>query len=392
MVPIRPDPDMIRLAIRSLFARKARTGLALTGLAVAILGVIALISVSRGIQALLRETLTRVPGVTVLQREVPSLGFSSLPLDLGKRIEEVPGAGAAFAQVWYPAFEVEGENLIMKGDPFNMFMLLGVDMTAAGRMRDRGPILGSLREGRDIARDPPGALEVVIPRAAARRFGKKIGDTLTVQGRKLAVVGVFHSGSLFFDRCLVVPLDVAREVAGKSPNLVSSFYVEVAEGVTDAAPVARRIEEKLPDVRAWTTEDVNREAASLWAEVDAFLLAIASIAVVVGAVGIVNTMLMSVIERTGELGVLRATGWTQRDVMRLILIESAGLGVGGGALGCAIGAVAVATAGAFLPLKPVVTAPLLFGCLGLAVVLGTLGGLYPAWRAARLDPIEAIRS
>src|SRR6187549_721418 len=100
---------MLRLALRSLLVRKARTGLALTGLTVAILGVIALISVSRGIQALLRETLALAPGVIVLQKEVPSLAFSSLPADLGEELsKEVPGI-YAYPQVWYPAFEIEGE-------------------------------------------------------------------------------------------------------------------------------------------------------------------------------------------------------------------------------------------------------------------------------------------
>jgi putative ABC transport system permease protein len=205
------------------------------------------------------------------------------------------------------------------------------------------------------------------------------------------VVGIFHSGSLFFDRCLVVPLAIARAIAGKGPELVSAYYAELEPGA-DAAAVARRVEARVPGTNAWTSDAVTEETAQVWDEVDLFLSAIASIAVLVGAVGIVNTMLMSVIERTGELGVLRATGWTRRDVVRLILVESAALGVLGGVLGCGLGAALVAVAGALLPLRPVVTPGLAAASFGLAVALGVLGGLYPAWRAARLDPIEAIRT
>src|SRR5256885_14742323 len=99
---------MLRLALRNLLVRKARTGLSLIGLTVAILGIIALISVSRGIQALLRETLSMIPGLIVLQRDVPSLGFSTVPQAFGAELEKVEGVDWAAPQVWYPAFEVEG--------------------------------------------------------------------------------------------------------------------------------------------------------------------------------------------------------------------------------------------------------------------------------------------
>src|SRR4051812_47293861 len=147
---------MLRLALRNLLVRKARTGLSLIGLTVAILGIIALISVSRGIQALLRDTLSLIPGLIVLQRDVPSLGFSAVPVELGPDLEKLEGVAWAVPQVWYPAFEVEGQNLILKGDPFNMYAVLGGDDRRAAP-------LDSI-EGR--WHDPARA-EVVIPRIAA---------------------------------------------------------------------------------------------------------------------------------------------------------------------------------------------------------------------------------
>jgi putative ABC transport system permease protein len=124
---------------------------------------------------------------------------------------------------------------------------------------------------------------------------------------------------------------------------------------------------------------------------DLFLAVVSSIAVLVGTVGIVNTMLMSVMDRVTEFGILRANGWTSRDVMRLVLFESLNLGVVGGILGCAIGYAGVRLVGGFLPLTPVAPPWLLASSFGLAVALGILGGLYPAARAARMNPIDAIR-
>lgn len=379
---------MLGLALRNLLVRKARTALALTGLTISIFGIIALISVSSGIQALLEETLALAPGLTILQKNVMSLAFSALPAEMEKPLEDVPGVSAASAQVWHPAFSIEGENIMMKGDPFNVYVVLGVDLAGIRRFREGGPILSHIAEGRGLAE---GAAEALIPRAAARRFKKKVGDRLRLFDRELEVVGIFEAGSLFFDRCIVVPLPIARAFAGRSPSLVSSFYAELDPGA-DPAAVAAAVEARFPHAQAWTGEEVSRETGELWAQVDVLLFAIASIAVVVGVVGIVNTMLMSVIERTTELGVLRATGWTRRDVVQLILVESAGLGLLGGALGCAAGAALVALAGAFLPLRPVAPPALLGLSFLLAVGLGVIGGIYPAWRAARLDPIEAIRS
>ena len=165
----------------------------------------------------------------------------------------------------------------------------------------------------------------------------------------------------------------------------------VTKNLEDFA-VAAAIEESLPGVRARTTADTSRDFTRVWGEVDLLLAAIAAIAVAVGAIGIVNTMLMSVIERTREFGVLRAVGWRRRDVVRLVLLESALLGAVGGVVGCGLGAVSVALASRWLPLQPVASPFLLLSCLGLALGLGALGGVYPAWRAASLNPIEAIRT
>ena len=190
---------------------------------------------------------------------------------------------------------------------------------------------------------------------------------------------------------MVVPQTIARELSRKPEGQVSAYYLELEEDVSGAA-VAATIEEVIPDVRARTTADTSRDFTQVWGEVDLLLAAIAAIAVAVGAIGIVNTMLMSVIERTREFGVLRAIGWRRRDILRLVLLESALLGAAGGVIGCGLGAGGVALASQWLPLQPVASPLLLMSCLGLALGLGTLGGIYPAWRAASLNPIEAIRA
>lgn len=379
---------MLALAIRNLLVRKARTALATAGLTIALLGIIALISVSAGIESLLAQTLRLLPGIMVLRRDVPIPTYSTLDEGLLPKIEAVPGVAQVIPQVFFLATVVEGRNLFLQGDPLEQYALVGVDAARVAQLPGGGLFARSLLRGRA---NRPGVNEVMVPKHAAEVFEKDVGDTINVLGHKLKITGVFEIGSLLLDRGFIIPIELCRKIKELPEGQVSAFYVEL-EPNADPDAVAREIDAAVPGVRARSTKDTTEEFKKVWRRVDLLLAAIAAIAVLVGAVGIVNTMLMSVIERTRELGVLRAVGWRRRDVVRLIVTESALLGVLGGAIGTSVGSVGVYLASLFLPLQPVASPGLLFVSFALAVVLGTFGGLYPAWRAAGLNPIEAIRA
>jgi putative ABC transport system permease protein len=129
-------------------------------------------------------------------------------------------------------------------------------------------------------------------------------------------------------------------------------------------------------------------------EINNGLMLVVGLALLVGVVGIVNTMLMSTMERFAEFGVLRTNGWSRKDVLKLITVESAFLGLAAGILGCLITLAASAVANRFLTggLQLAASPGQIATGLGLSVVMGTVGGLYPAWKAARLAPMEAIRA
>ena len=132
---------------------------------------------------------------------------------------------------------------------------------------------------------------------------------------------------------------------------------------------------------------------NLMGQVDKVLGLTVSLALAVGVVGIVNTMLMSTLERIAEFGILRTNGWSRNHVLGLVTLESAYMGLCAGVLGCVMALVGVNVATQFLKggLQLGVTPGLMLLGLGLSLVTGTLGGLYPAWKAARLAPMEAIR-
>ena len=150
--------------------------------------------------------------------------------------------------------------------------------------------------------------------------------------------------------------------------------------------------DELP-VEVRDSDDWAGEFQRFSADLDLFLLLMTGIGVTIAFVGIVNTMLMSVTERIIEFGILKANGWSNGEVLRLIAIESALLGFAGGVVGSAVGWVATLGINARWPTRIHLYASpgLLFFSLIFSVVLGVLGGLYPAWRASRMLPMEAIR-
>ena len=131
----------------------------------------------------------------------------------------------------------------------------------------------------------------------------------------------------------------------------------------------------------------------LMGQLDKFLLMTVSLALLVGVVGIINTMLMSTTERFVEFGVLRTNGWSRGNVLGLVTLESAYLGLLAGVIGCGLAFVLVQVANQFVGggLQLSYGPGLIALGLGLSGVMGTLGGLYPAWKASRLVPMDAIR-
>jgi len=244
-----------------------------------------------------------------------------------------------------------------------------------------------------------GAPEVLLGDLLATNLGKKTGDTLSIQGTNFTVVGIFHGGSALEAGSVIMPLDQMQIVAGMEGK-VTAFHVKlrpVPAGESYDAYVERgsaAIEAALPGTRAYPAAEraANNQIVALAHSV---AWGTSAIALLIGILGIANTMAMSVFERTREIGILRALGWKGRHVILLILSEAAAMGFVGGLLGIGAGWAALHLLSTLPETASIVSASIaplfVIESLVIAVASGLLAGAYPAWRGARLSPVEALR-
>jgi putative ABC transport system permease protein len=172
------------------------------------------------------------------------------------------------------------------------------------------------------------------------------------------------------------------------------LYVE-PQPLVDLNDLADRIRAALPDVQARSMSQFNLQVGNIMGKLDLFLLLTVGLALVVGGVGIANTMLMSAMERIVDFGVMRANGWTRRNILGLVTAESALLGLLSGLVATVLAFSGIELLNYLLTrfeLRLDLTPELVAASIFTAIVIATLAGLYPAWRASRMTPMDAIRN
>lgn len=236
--------------------------------------------------------------------------------------------------------------------------------------------------------------EIIIGKTVAQNLNKTVGSTIDIYGTEFEVTGIFESGNFIYDTGAFTSLSILQNLTNNTGK-VSYIQVKVNDNA-NASQVSKTIQDERPnDLSATTAVDqANRINQSL-GMIDTASWAISLLAIVIGGVGVINTMIMSVFERTREIGVLKAVGWKDRRILGMILGESIILTLVAAVVGIILGIVAVEiifklfiTSQSF---EAVLTMDTLLKAFGVALLVGIVGGLYPAYRASRLAPTEALR-
>jgi putative ABC transport system permease protein len=237
---------------------------------------------------------------------------------------------------------------------------------------------------------------VVLGQTAAEVLKKKVGDPLQIETKELKVVGIVKGGAIVEDGSVILSLPLLQGIMG-SPNQINAIDIQATPSTTEQQlqELTRQIEQLIPEVHAVTVSE-HLSHSEGFRLVKAMSWGTSLLAILVGVLGVMNTMLMTVFERTHEICVLLAVGWTRARIIRMVLYESALLGLFGGIVGVAIGVIGVkvlsATPAIRGLLKPDLSISLLALSVVIAVAVGILSGLYPAWRSSRLTPSLALQA
>lgn len=364
------------MVAKNLLRQPVRAVLTLVGISLGIATVFALGVIAAGLGQTASD-LVRSGGADfmIAQEGAADLSFSTLDEETVDEVAARPGVARARGVL----FDITRVG----GNPF--FFLSGTsasDLEAAELDVVSG--VGFTEDDAD---------EVLLGEQAASDLGVALGDTVEIQDRPLVVVGTYRSESLWEDAGGIAPLTTVQEMAS-SPGNVTVVYVTVDDG-DDPQAVMSDITTNVEDVVAITGAGDYNQVDQGFEIIDAANVAISLLAVVIGGIGVMNTMIMSVFERTREIGVLRAVGWTGGRVMRMILVESLLLCLMGAVVGIALGfgvtqlVLQAPAAKGFL--APAYESAVFVRALLVGVVVALLGASYPAFRATRLTPMEALR-
>jgi ABC-type antimicrobial peptide transport system permease subunit len=356
-----------------LWRRKARSLLTMLGIGIGVAAVIALAAMAEGI-ASGYAAFAGGSGADLLvtKTDAGDLTLSTVDQQVGERIAQL----------------ADVQNV--SGVIFNMVSLEKIPYFIVGGY---DPDEVAIEHFKIVEGEPlSGEKEVILGRQAADNLKKTVGDSIRLYESPFRIVGVYETGQSFEDGGAVISLTDAQAVFQK-PRQVTFYEVQVRDP-TQLDGVKARIEQLFDDLSVSEASDVADEQLTVQS-MKAMAWGIGLIAVLIGGLGMMNTMIMSVFEQTREIGVLRAVGWRKGRVLRLIITQSLVLSALGGLLGIAIGLSLVwlinrtPAISSYAP--GVLTPTLLIQGMIVALVLGTIGGIYPARRAAGLSPIEALR-
>lgn len=367
--------SFISLIFKNPFRNKTRSSLAIIGISIGIATIVALGIVTDGLKASTENTLkSGGSDFTITEANSPGLGSSSINEDRITDIENIKGVKNAVG-VLITNRAVDGQLFTVMG--------IGRDDLEVGQIK--------IIEGNPFDQDKN---EIIIGKTASGNLNKKVGDSVRIFGEDFRVTGIFETGSVWEDGGSFVSLKRLQELADKN-NKVSMIFVKL-ENSASINEITTSIEKTYTDelTTVKSIEDFNKVNKGL-ETIDTAAWAISLLAILIGGIGVINTMVMSVYERTREIGVLKAVGWKDRRILGMILGESVVLTVVAGIIGVIMGIIAVEiiltlpSMGGYI--KPVYSIGLFFKAVGIALLVGVLGGVYPAFRAARLKPTEALR-
>ncbi|MDI6644739.1 MAG: ABC transporter permease [Methanobacteriaceae archaeon] len=368
--------SFLGLIIKNPFRNKTRTALAVMGIAIGIATIVALGIITDGLKTSTEETLKAGGSdFTIVESNVSDMFFSKIDEEYVDKINKVNGVNDSVGVLI--AVQKVGDN------PY--FVLVGIDpnkLSLSGM---------KITQGKPFSGED--SKEIIIGKVASEKLNKTIGDIITLKNEDYKITGIFQTGDLQQDGGAFISINNLQEIEDKEGK-VTMIYVKIDKDA-NVDQVTQTIEDEYgSDITTIASlEDLQSVDQGL-NTIDTASWAISLLAIVIGGIGVINTMIMSVYERTREIGVLKAVGWKNRRILTMILGESLVLTMVAGLVGAIMGIVAIQVLlalGMSGFIQPIYTLPVFLRAFGVALIVGLIGGFYPAYRASQLPPTEALR-
>ncbi|MCZ7405573.1 MAG: ABC transporter permease [Candidatus Methanoperedens sp.] len=382
---------MFDLIIKNITQRKLRTGLTVFGIALGIFAVIVMGGMSEHFNITFDKSISLTADKI---RVLPEGGLFGGGLNESKvrEVKRIPGVADAYAMLQAP---LDPESLgFFGGDT-----IIGIPPDKLeSALKDT-----KLTQGRFLVTGD--GYRAVVGSSVAREFNLKVGDEIEIKSkralrttsitdkRNFTVVGILEYTGSFFDNSVAVPLDRAQKFY-KMENTVS-LILAVPDPNTDPEDLSKRIALNVEKVTTFSPAELKKQIEQSLIVFSLITISAAVLAAIIGGLSVMNTMLMSVSERTKEFGLMKALGAETKDILFMTMGEAALMGILGGIFGILGGEILVYYLNDFLASRGTtlftITPRLLVIAIVFATLLGMLSGTYPAYRAAKMSPMEALR-
>jgi putative ABC transport system permease protein len=385
----------VKEALRNIWRRKARSALTIFGVGIGIFALVTMGALSQSLNKSIQVGIDYFNSRILVTKEGGGFGgpFAvgpQLPIGITDRIKVIDGVDRA-----YP-------TLSLIAEPNAEFSFASSPETIQGAPpaeADKDKFKLEIADGRELR--PGDAGKVVVGSNIVQKKKLEVGDTVTLRGQKFEVIGTLKRTTADPDSFYLVTLDDALAMSRQltrfttsTDELVTNINVFPKPGV-DSTALTKKIETTIRGVDGTPPEQLKKTLEDASAVFNLIILGSALIAVLVGSLSVINTMIMSVAERRKEIGVKRVVGARARHILRETITETALIGLIGGVMGFLGSALLTTIINAITKkngLELFLLTPKLAGvAIGFAVVLGALAGIYPAWRATRIKPVKVLR-
>lgn len=384
------------MSFRNLKRRRLRTVFTVSGIVVGIALMVVLLSMLNGMDTKLNEQVRELTGadLTIYNSTTPSgsghgpaslmvQSYDTLNETNTEIIKNISGVNSVTSTLTFNGVATSSNNN-------TQLRMNGIEPDSYNQVSGKLNIVEgtSLTQGDDNS--------VVLGKSISDALGIKVGDKISIgtneqNNKEFTVVGIFETGMEVMDSNGYISLDAAQNLTDKEGQ-VSNIQVKT-EDPEKADQIANTIPEKIGGVKVITQKAMLEKMTEMLSTIQIFISSLGLIALLAGSFGVINTMLMSVYERTREIGILKAIGSRNSTIMKMFLTEAVLIGLISSILGCVLG---VAIAYAF-PLTddmmvPMVTPTIIAIAMMLGLAVSIAAGIYPAWRASKMNIVEALKN